>query len=157
MLKKFFKVKITLKFYQPIFSNKTLQYICTRKMKRGIIYILAGLFLLFSVKSKSNFMQTLETGFVKHVDHVHTPKKGSLPNLEKSATPQETDGENFSIETADEDFSSLGDLHFLFYAGIVGFVFLFSHLYQLKDNAPFNSESHFYLLKRFILIRDLRI
>lgn len=129
-----------------------------QKMKKGLIYLLASMFLLFNVKGKSNLMHTLQAGFSKHANQLHFPKKNNFPSLEKSANQQETNGENLFQETnSDEDFSSLGDLHFLFYAGIVGYVFLFSHLYQLKDNAPFSSESHFYLLKRFILIRDLRI
>lgn len=126
-------------------------------MKKGFIFLLAGLFLLFSVKSKSNFMLTLGAGFAKHVGHLHAPKKGTLPTLEKSATQQDTDGESFSIETADEDFSNIGDFHFVFYASIIGLIFLFSQLYKLKENVLSSSESHFYLLKKFILIRDLRI
>jgi hypothetical protein len=126
-------------------------------MKKGILYLLAGLFLLFSIKSKSNLMLTLETGFAKHVGHLHLPKKSTIPNIEKSATAQETNIESLLQESSEENISNFADFHFIFYASIIGLAFIFSKLWENYHKIHFDNEIIYYLNKRFILLRSLRI
>jgi hypothetical protein len=126
-------------------------------MKKGLIFLLAGLFLVFSIKTKSNFLLNLEAGFMKHVGHLHAPKKNALPTLQKSATEQESNGESLSTETSDEDISNVGDFHYIFYASVIGLVFLFSKLQNLKKEEILDSKSEFHSIKKFILVRSIRI
>ncbi|MDR6516317.1 hypothetical protein [Chryseobacterium camelliae] len=127
-------------------------------MRNYITYFLTCLFLLFVVESKIN-VRTLDTSKVGSVSH-HILKKANKLNqtYEKLSIQQKVDSENYSLELLESSFQ-LSDVQAV---AVLTAVFTFAYflgLLRFKELRPslhgFNLCS--YTVKRFILIRSIRI
>lgn len=127
-------------------------------MRNCITYFLTCLFLLFVVESKIN-VRTLDTSKVGSVSH-HILKKANKLNqtYEKLSIQQKVDSENYSLELLESSFQ-LSDVQAV---AVLAAVFTFAYflgLLRFKELRPslhgFNLCS--YTVKRFILIRSIRI
>lgn len=129
-------------------------------MRNYIVYFLTTLFLLFVVESKIN-VKTLRN------DYTHTtqnlPKKANRLNqtYEKLSMQQAPDDASnaYSLELAEDDFQLSDTVQsIVFFASVFTLVYIFG-LKSFKRLKPtiqgFLSE--FNSVKRFILIRSIRI
>ena len=129
-------------------------------MRNYIVYFLTSLFLLFVVESKIN-VKTLRN------DYTHTsqnlPKKANRLNqtYEKLSVQQAPDdtGNAYSLELTEDDFQLSDTVQsIVFFASIFTLVYIFG-LKSFKKPKPsiHGFLSEFSTVKRFILIRSIRI
>lgn len=130
-------------------------------MKNYIVYFLTCLFLLFVVESKIN-VRTLRNDYTTHSSH-NLPKKANRLNqtFEKRTIQQGQDdaGSNYSLELNEEDFHLSDTLQtIMVFASIFSLVYIFG-LNSFKKSKPTIQGflSDFSTVKRFILIRSIRI
>lgn len=127
-------------------------------MRNYITYFLTCLFLLFVVESKIN-VRTLDTSKVESVSH-HMLKKANKLNqtFEKLSVKQKTDTEDYSLELLESSFQ-LSDVQAVAVLAVVFTFAYFLGLLRFKELRPslhrFNLCT--YTVKRFILIRSIRI
>jgi hypothetical protein len=147
--------KIVLKCIQ------TKTYICNNKMRTYITYFLTSLFLLFVVESKVN-VKTLKNDYNSHTSQ-NLPKKANRLNqtYEKLTVQQAPDdsGNASSFELAEDDFQFSDTLQeIVFFASVFTLVYVFG-LKSFKRLKPtiHGFLSEFSSVKRFILIRSIRI
>lgn len=128
-------------------------------MRNYIVYFLTGLFLLFVVESKIN-VKTLQS--TTHTSQ-NLPKRANRLNqtYEKLSIQQAPDdaGNAYSLELTEDDFQLSDTLQ-----AIVVFASIFTlvYIFGLKSFKKLKPTIHGYLsefssVKRFILIRSIRI
>ncbi|MCS3529900.1 hypothetical protein [Chryseobacterium sp. JUb7] len=130
-------------------------------MRNYIVYFLTSLFLLFVVESKIN-VKTLRNDYNSHTSH-NLPKRANRLNqtYEKLSVQQSSDdpGNAYSLELTEDDFQ-LSDTFqaVVFFASVFTLVYIFG-LKSFKRSKPVihGFLSHFSSIKRFILIRSIRI
>lgn len=129
-------------------------------MRNYIVYFLTALFLLFVVESKIN-VRTLQNNYTQNSQNL--PKKANRLNqtYEKLSMQQAADDASnaYSLELAEDNFQ-LSDT----FQAIVAFasVFTLVYIFGLKNFKKLKPTVHGYLsefstVKRFILIRSIRI
>ncbi len=130
-------------------------------MRNYITYFLTGLFLLFVVESKID-VRTLKNDYINHTSQ-NLPKKANRLNQtsEKLSIRQLIDnaGNSCSLELTEDDFQLSDTLqNILFFASVFTLVYIFG-LKSFKKPKPTIDGSllHFSTVKRFILIRSIRI
>lgn len=130
-------------------------------MRNYIVYFLTALFLLFVVESKIN-VRTLQGNYSGHVSH-HMPKKVNRLNqtYEKLSVQQAPDdvGNIYSLELTEDDFQLSDTLQdIVVFASVFTLVYIFG-LKSFKSSKPtiHGFLSDFSTVKRFILIRSIRI
>ncbi len=135
-------------------------YICPFKMRTYITYFLTALFLLFVVESKIN-VKTLRNDYTSHTSHM--PKRTNRLNqtCEKLSIQQVQDdaGSAYSLELNEDDFQLSDTLQtIIVFASVFSLVYIFGleAKKQLKP-AIHGFLSQFSTVKRFILIRSIRI
>lgn len=137
-----------------------MRYICTWIMRNYIVYFLTSLFLLFVVESKIN-VKTLRNDYTKTSQNL--PKKANRLNqtCEKLSMQQAADGVSnaYSLELAEDNFQ-LSDT----FQAMVAFAsdFTLVYIFGLKSFKKLKPTVHGFLsefstVKRFILIRSIRI
>ena len=125
-------------------------------MKKGIIFFLLSLFLLFTIKGKTSYSVEYHTGFNKTLGHYHTSKKVSNLNSVKSSGQQEENMDYLSPDV-NEDLQISDVYNPLVYASILGFCSLLILFYQKQKLLPYLFYRKISSVKTFILIRSLRI
>ncbi|MCE3075595.1 hypothetical protein [Chryseobacterium gwangjuense] len=130
-------------------------------MRNYIVYFLTSLFLLFVVESKMN-VKTLKNDYNTHTSH-NLPKRANRLNqtYEKISVQQAPDDTSnaYSLELTEDDFQ-LSDT---FQAMVVfASVFTLVYIFGLKSFKKLKPTIHGFLsefstVKRFILIRSIRI
>lgn len=130
-------------------------------MRNYIVYFLTSLFLLFVVESKMN-VKTLKNDYNTHTSH-NLPKRTNRLNqtYEKISVQQAPDDTSnaYSLELTEDDFQ-LSDT---FQAMVVfASVFTLVYIFGLKSFKKLKPTIHGFLsefstVKRFILIRSIRI
>lgn len=130
-------------------------------MRTYITYFLTALFLLFVVESKIN-VKTLRNDYNGHTSH-NMPKKTNRLNqtYEKLSVQQAPDdsGSSYSLELAEDDFQFSDTLQtIIVFASVFSLVYIFG-LQAKKQLKPaiHGFISQFSSVKRFILIRSIRI
>ncbi|WP_294296308.1 hypothetical protein [uncultured Chryseobacterium sp.] len=130
-------------------------------MKNYIVYFLTALFLLFVVESKIN-VRTLKNDYTNHTSQ-NLPKKANRLNqtYEKLTVQQSPDnlGNSSSLELTENDFQFSDSLQaIIVFAGVFTLVYIFG-LKSFKKSKPVlhGFLSEFSTVKRFILIRSIRI
>jgi len=129
-------------------------------MRTYITYFLTSLFLLFVVESKIN-VKTLRNDYNPHTSH-NLPKRANRLNqtYEKQTIQQGDDaGNNFSLELAEDDFQFSDTLQaIVVFASVFSLIYIFG-LNSFKKLKPtiHGFLSEFSSVKRFILIRSIRI
>lgn len=129
-------------------------------MRNYIVYFLTSLFLLFVVESKIN-VKTLRNDYTKTSQNL--PKKANRLNqtCEKLSMQQAADGVSnaYSLELAEDNFQ-LSDT----FQAMVAFAsdFTLVYIFGLKSFKKLKPTVHGFLsefstVKRFILIRSIRI
>ncbi|MBB4807833.1 hypothetical protein HNP38_003149 [Chryseobacterium defluvii] len=129
-------------------------------MRNFIVYFLTGLFLLFVVESRMNVktLQNIDSGNISH----HPPKKANRLNqiYEKLSAQQSADDlGNYSLELNEDDFQLSDTLQaIVVLAGVFSMVYIFG-LRSTKRLKPavYDFLSRFSTIKKFILIRSIRI
>lgn len=136
-------------------------YICAFEMRTYITYFLTALFLLFVVESKIN-VKTLRNDYNSHTSH-NLPKRANRLNqtYEKLTVQQASDdsGNNYSLELAEDDFQFSDTLQaIVVFASVFSLIYIFG-LNSFKKLKPtiHGFLSEFSTVKRFILIRSIRI
>lgn len=131
------------------------------KMRNYITYFLTGLFLLFVVESKID-VRTLRNDYISHTSQ-NLPKKANRLNQtsEKISIRQLIDdaGNAYSLELTEDDFQLSDTLqNILFFASVFTLIYIFG-LKSFKKSKPAIDGLllHFSTVKRFILIRSIRI
>ncbi|WP_294307795.1 hypothetical protein [uncultured Chryseobacterium sp.] len=130
-------------------------------MKNYIVYFLTALFVLFIVESKIN-VRTLKNDYTHHTSQ-NLPKKANRLNqtYEKLTVQQSPDnlGNAFSLELTENDFQFSDS-----FQAIIAFaaVFTLVYIFGLKSFKKLKPVLHGFLsefstVKRFILIRSIRI
>ncbi len=131
-------------------------------MRNYIVYFLTSLFLLFVVESKIN-VKTLRNDYNSHTSH-QLPKRANRLNqtYEKISVQQASDdaGNSYSLELTEDDFQ-WSDTTFqtaVLLTSIFTLVYIFG-LESFKRAKPVihGFPAHFASIKRFILIRSIRI
>ncbi|KQT25865.1 hypothetical protein ASG22_03965 [Chryseobacterium sp. Leaf405] len=129
-------------------------------MRTYITYFLTSLFLLFVVESKIN-VKTLRNDYNPNTSH-NLPKRANRLNqtYEKQTIHQGDDaGNNFSLELAEDDFQFSDTLQaIVVFASVFSLIYIFG-LNSFKKLKPtiHGFLSEFSSVKRFILIRSIRI
>ncbi|WP_345205352.1 hypothetical protein [Chryseobacterium ginsengisoli] len=130
-------------------------------MRNYIVYFLTTLFLLFVVESKVN-VKTLRNDYTSHTSQ-NLPKRANRLNqtYEKLSVQQAPDdtGNAYSLELAEDDFQFSDTLQtIVFFASVFTLVYVFG-LKSFKRLKPtiHGFLSEFSTIKRFILIRSIRI
>lgn len=136
------------------------KYLCAFKMRNYIVYFLTSLFLLFVVESKIN-VKTLRNNYTHTSQNL--PKKANRLNqtYEKLSVQQAPDntGNAYSLEFTEDDFQLSDSVQsIVFFASVFTLVYIFG-LKSFKKLKPtiHGFLSEFSTVKRFILIRSIRI
>lgn len=128
-------------------------------MRNYIVYFLTGLFLLFVVESKIN-VKTLQS--TTHTSQ-NLPKRANRLNqtYEKLSIQQAPDdaGNAYSLELTEDDFQLSDTLQTIV---VFASIFTLIYIFGLKSFKKLKPTIHGYLsefssVKRFILIRSIRI
>ncbi|SEW48345.1 hypothetical protein SAMN05421841_3806 [Chryseobacterium wanjuense] len=128
-------------------------------MRNYIVYFLTGLFLLFVVESKIN-VKTLQS--TTHTSQ-NLPKRANRLNqtYEKLSIQQAPDdaGNAYSLELTEDDFQLSDTLQTIV---VFASIFTLVYIFGLKSFKKLKPTIHGYLsefssVKRFILIRSIRI
>ncbi|WP_283423035.1 hypothetical protein [Chryseobacterium profundimaris] len=129
-------------------------------MRNYIVYFLTFLFLLFVVESKIN-VRTLHNNY-NHTSR-NLPKKANRLNqtYDKFSMQQAVDDVNnvYSLELTEDDFQLSDTFHAVVaFASVFTLVYIFG-LKNFKKLKPsfYGCSSKFSTVKRFILIRSIRI
>lgn len=140
---------------------QTKTYICNCKMRNYIVYFLTSLFLLFVVESKIN-VKTLRNDYNNHTSQ-NLPKRVNRLNqtYEKLSIQQAPDdaGNAYSSELTEDDFQLSDTLQTIV---VFASIFTLVYVFGLKSFKKLKPTIHGYLsefssVKRFILIRSIRI
>lgn len=130
-------------------------------MRNYIVYFLTSLFLLFVVESKMN-VKTLKNDYNTHTSH-NLPKRANRLNqtYEKISVQQAPDDTSnaYSLELTEDDFQLSDTLQaMVVFASVFTLVYIFG-LKSFKKLKPtiHGFLSEFSTVKRFILIRSIRI
>ena len=130
-------------------------------MRNYIVYFLTALFLLFVVESKVN-VKTLRNDYTNNPSQ-NLPKKANRLNqtYEKLSIQQAPDdtGNAYSLELAEDDFQFSDTLQTIV---VFASVFTLVYIFGLKSFKRLKPTIHGFLsefssVKRFILIRSIRI
>lgn len=130
-------------------------------MRNYIVYFLTALFLLFVVESKIN-VKTLRNDYTNNPSQ-NLPKKANRLNqtYEKLSIQQAPDdtGNAYSLELAEDDFQFSDTLQTIV---VFASVFTLVYIFGLKSFKRLKPTIHGFLsefssVKRFILIRSIRI
>ncbi|WP_027379995.1 hypothetical protein [Chryseobacterium daeguense] len=131
-------------------------------MRNYIVYFLTSLFLLFVVESKIN-VKTLQNNYSGHATSHNLPKRANRLNqtYEKLTVRQAPDdaGNTYSLELTEDDFQLSDTLEAIaVFASVFSLVYVFG-LKSFKKSKPtiHGYLSEFSTVKRFILIRSIRI
>ncbi|MDH6252648.1 hypothetical protein M2347_002375 [Chryseobacterium sp. H1D6B] len=129
-------------------------------MRSYIVYFFTSLFLLFVVESKLN-VKTLRNDYNGHISH-HLPKKANRLNqtFEKLSVQQMADDiGNSTLELNEDDFQLSDTVQtIVVFASVLGLMYIFGLLYYKRLKPAVHSLlSHFSSVKKFILIRSIRI
>lgn len=129
-------------------------------MRNYIIYFLTSLFLLFVVESKID-VKTLQSDYPGHVSHNLPKKVNRLNQTYDKLSIQQTAGNsgNYSLELTEDDFH-LSDtlLTITAFASVFSLIYVFGlkYLKHIKQGY-YDPISKAFLIKRYILIRSIRI
>ncbi|UOE37816.1 hypothetical protein [Chryseobacterium oryzae] len=128
-------------------------------MKNAFIYFFTALFLLFVVESRLS-LHTLRNDYFSHSSQ-NLPKKANRLNqtLEKISTQHKLDNVKMSseVEESDYSYSNSGTL-IAFTVSIFLIIYLFAlHFGNRVKGNPFRFIADIFSVKRFILIRSIRI
>ncbi|MFC3160914.1 hypothetical protein SAMN05443633_105290 [Chryseobacterium arachidis] len=130
-------------------------------MRNYIVYFLTALFLLFVVESKIN-VKTLRNDYTAHTSH-NLPKRANRLNqtYEKLSIQQSSDDVSnaYSLELTEDDFQLSDTVQaMVVFASVFTLVYIFG-LKSFKKLKPtiHGFLSEFSTVKRFILIRSIRI
>ena len=130
-------------------------------MKNYIIYFLTSLFLLFIVESKIN-VKTLRNDYNSHTSQ-NLPKRSNRLNqtYEKLSIQQAPDDavNNYSLELNEDDFQFSDTFQVI---AVFASVFSLTYIFGLNGFKKLKPTIHGFLsefssVKRFILIRSIRI
>lgn len=125
-------------------------------MKKTIIFFLLSLFLFFTIKGKNNFAAEIQNGIHKKIEHSQTEKKSShSATLNSNPQPEE----NTAYYTPElDDYFQISDIsEAIVYAGILSFFGLLILYFQKQKLLPYHFYEDVFSVKRFILIRSIRI
>ncbi|MCJ8153755.1 hypothetical protein MKJ01_08315 [Chryseobacterium sp. SSA4.19] len=130
-------------------------------MRNYITYFLTGLFLLFVVESRID-VRTLKNDYLNHTSQ-NLPKKANRLNQtsEKVSIRQPIDdaGNTSSLELMEDDFH-LSDTaqNILLFASVFTLIYIFGLKSFKKSRSAIDGLLlHFSTVKKFILIRSIRI
>ncbi len=126
-------------------------------MKSGFIYLLLSVFLLFIVENKNYADFQQDSGF-QNVSSHSVSKKHRLNQTFDKFSSQHNDASNISYETEDDDFQ-ISDVFqaAVVIAAISAFGVLLDLLYRRYSKTVFYYFAVFHTVKKFILIRSIRI
>lgn len=130
-------------------------------MRNFLVFLLTGLFLLFIVESKLH-VRTFQNCKLAHSHH-HLPKKANHLNqtYEKFSIQKSSDetGNNSPFELNENDFQLSADFQtVIVLASVFSFVCLLGLLrYERRNLTAYNFVVNFSTIKKFILIRSIRI
>ena len=130
-------------------------------MRNFLVFLLTGLFLLFVVESRLH-VRTFQNCKLAHSHH-HLPKKANHLNqtYEKFSIQQASDdtGNNSPFELSENDFQFSTDFQtIIVLASVFSFVYLLGLLrYERRNLTAYNFVVNFSTIKKFILIRSIRI
>ena len=136
-------------------------YICGFKIRNFLVFLLTGLFLLFVVESRLH-VRTFQNCKLAHSHH-HLPKKANHLNqtYEKFSIQQSSDdtGNNSPFELSENDFQFSADFQtVIVLASVFSFACLLGLLrYERRNLTAYNFVVNFSTIKKFILIRSIRI
>lgn len=125
-------------------------------MKKGIIYLLMSIFLLFTVENKQtlDFQQDFGSHNISFQLFSFAKKHHRNHSLEKTSLQQIND----SLDSPEEfDLGLSNAVNALAVLAVFGFGYLL-HLYFRRTKKKFHApETIIYPVKRFILLRSIRI
>ncbi|OPC54260.1 hypothetical protein DSC47_02810 [Elizabethkingia miricola] len=130
-------------------------------MRNFLVFLLTGLFLLFVVESRLH-VRTFQNCKLTHSHH-HLPKKANHLNqtYEKFSIQQSSDdtGNNSPFELSENDFQFSADFQtVIVLASVFSFACLLGLLrYERRNLTAYNFVVNFSTIKKFILIRSIRI
>lgn len=130
-------------------------------MRNFLVFLLTGLFLLFVVESRLH-VRTFQNCKLAHSHH-HLPKKANHLNqtYEKFSIQQSSDdtGNNSPFELSENDFQFSADFQtVIVLASVFSFACLLGLLrYERRNLSAYNFVVNFSTIKKFILIRSIRI
>lgn len=130
-------------------------------MRNFLVFLLTGLFLLFVVESRLH-VRTFQNCKLAHSHH-HLPKKANHLNqtYEKFSIQQSSDdtGNNSPFELSENDFQFSADFQtVIVLANVFSFACLLGLLrYERRNLTAYNFVVNFSTIKKFILIRSIRI
>jgi len=123
-------------------------------MKKGIIYLLMSIFLLFIAENKQSFDSQTESQNISSQIFSFAKKHHIDKSLEKASFQQNND----SLDSPEEiNFNFSNSINALAVFAVVGLGYLL-HLYFSRTKQKFHEqETIIYSVKRFILLRSIRI
>ena len=130
-------------------------------MRNFLVFLLTGLFLLFVVESRLH-VRTFQNCKLAHSHH-HLPKKANHLNqtYEKFSIQQSSDDteNNSPFELSENDFQFSADFQtVIVLASVFSFACLLGLLrYERRNLTAYNFVVNFSTIKKFILIRSIRI
>ena len=125
-------------------------------MKKGIIYLLMSIFLLFIAENKQSFDFQPESQNVSSQIFSFAKKHHIDKSLEKASFQQANDSLD-SPEEVNVDLSFSNSLNAITVLAVFGFSYLL-HLYFIRTKQKFHEPATIICsVRRFILLRSIRI